>query len=90
MNLAPYPSASAASGSLQRLMQSHILDEAAKIVTDPLVLVNAVSKRVRQLSKGQRPMVETGVRADLADTALREIIEGKLAVRSDGEIVPVL
>ncbi len=62
-------------------MQSHLLDEAAKIVTDPLVLVNAVSKRVRQLAKGQRPMVETGARIDLADIALREIIEGKLAVR---------
>lgn len=62
-------------------MQAHLLDEASKIVTDPLVLVNAVSKRIRQLIKGQRPMVETGVRVDWADVALREIIEGKLAVR---------
>lgn len=62
-------------------MQAHLLDEASKLVSDPLVLVNAVSKRVRQLVKGQRPMVETGVRIDWADVALREIIEGKLAVR---------
>lgn len=62
-------------------MQAHLLDEASKLVSDPLVLVNAVSKRVRQLVKGQRPMVETGVRVDWADVALREIIEGKLAVR---------
>ncbi|MBS0657575.1 MAG: DNA-directed RNA polymerase subunit omega [Verrucomicrobia bacterium] len=62
-------------------MQAHLLDEASKQVSDPLVLVNAVSKRVRQLVKGQRPMVETGARVDWADVALREIIEGKLAVR---------
>ena len=46
------------------------------------VNLNVVSKRVRQMSKGQRPMVEVGVRADLCDIALREIIEGKLVPRA--------
>ena len=66
-----------------RPMHANLLDEASKIITDPLVLVNVVSKRVRQMSKGQRPMVEVGARADLCDIALREIIEGKLVPRAD-------
>lgn len=67
-------------------MHANLLDEASKIITDPLVLVNVVSKRVRQMSKGQRPMVEVGVRADLCDIALREIIEGKLVPRAAADV----
>ena len=50
-----------------------------KVITNQQVLINVVSKRVRQLSQGHRPMVEVGVRLDYADTALREIIEGKIS-----------
>jgi DNA-directed RNA polymerase subunit omega len=39
-----------------------------------------VSKRVRQLSAGSRPMVETNLSMGLADIALSEIAEGKLAM----------
>lgn len=59
-------------------MTTHLLDEASKVIPNPQVLINVVSKRVRQLSQGQRPLVETGPRLDYADTALREIIDGKL------------
>ena len=43
------------------------------------LLINIVSKRVRQLGLGHRPMVETTPRMSLTDIALKEIIEGKLA-----------
>jgi DNA-directed RNA polymerase subunit omega len=59
-------------------MSSQFLEEALKKIPNQQVLVNVVSRRVRQLSQGQRPMVEHGVRMGFADIALREIIEGKL------------
>ncbi len=59
-------------------MTSSLLDEALKVIPNQQVLINVVSKRVRQLGQGHRPMVETGARIDFADVALREVIEGKL------------
>lgn len=59
-------------------MTSHLLEEAQKVVPNQQLLVNLVSKRVRQLSTGHRPMVEYGPREGWADIALKEIIEGKL------------
>ena len=60
-------------------MTTSLLDEAIKVIPNQQVLINVVSKRVRQLSQGHRPMVEYGPRVDYADTALREIIEGKIS-----------
>jgi DNA-directed RNA polymerase subunit omega len=59
-------------------MSSQLLEEAQKVVQNQQLLVNLVSKRVRQLSTGHRPMVEYGPREGWADIALKEIIEGKL------------
>jgi DNA-directed RNA polymerase subunit omega len=61
-------------------MTSHLLEEALKKVPTQQVLVNIVSKRVRQLNQGERPLVEAGFRTGYADIALQEIIEGKLAL----------
>jgi len=59
-------------------MSSQLLEEAQKVVPNQQLLVNLVSKRVRQLTGGHRPMVEYGPREGWADIALKEIIEGKL------------
>jgi DNA-directed RNA polymerase subunit omega len=59
-------------------MQSQLLEEAAKKISNPQVLINVVSRRVRQLSQGHRPLVEPAPRMGLADIALKEIIEEKL------------
>ncbi len=59
-------------------MMSHLVDEAAKKVGSTPLLVNIVSKRVRQLNSGHKPMVTVTGRMGLADIALTEIIEGKL------------
>jgi DNA-directed RNA polymerase subunit omega len=61
-----------------RIMTTQLLQEAAQVIPNPQVLINVVSKRVRQLSLGHRPMVEVGPRATLSDIALQEIIAGKL------------
>ena len=59
-------------------MSSNLLEEASKVIPNTAVLINLVSKRVRQLSNGQRPLVEIGPRMSNADIALQEIIERKL------------
>ena len=59
-------------------MSSTLLEEAAKKIPNQQQLVNVVSKRVKQLSQGHRPMVEFGVRMGFSDIAFTEIIEGKL------------
>jgi DNA-directed RNA polymerase subunit omega len=65
-------------------MSSHLLEEAAKVIPNTAVLVNVVSKRVRQLSNGRPPLVEVGPRMSHADIAFKEIIEGKLKVEDYG------
>jgi len=48
------------------------------------VLVNVVSKRVRQLNMGDRPLVKPlSADEDKADIALREIAEGLLIAEVD-------
>ncbi len=59
-------------------MSSLLLEEALKKIPSQQLLVNVVSKRVRQLSQGHRPMIDIGVRMGFADIALTEVIEGKL------------
>ncbi len=61
-------------------MNSLFIDEASKVITEPQVLINMVSKRVRQLSAGSRPMVPVEGRMGLADIALAEIAQGRLTV----------
>lgn len=59
-------------------MKSDLLDKASEIVTDPLVLINLVSQRVRQLNSGRSPLIPTRPSMGVADIALQEIIEGKI------------
>jgi DNA-directed RNA polymerase subunit omega len=59
-------------------MMSHLVEEAAKKIPSVPHLVNVVSKRVRQLNAGHKPMIDVITRMGFADIALREIIEGKL------------
>ena len=61
-----------------RNMTTQLLQEAAQVIPNQQLLINVVSKRVRQLELGHRPMVEVGPRASLTDIALKEIIAGKL------------
>ena len=59
-------------------MTTQLLQEAAQVIPNQQLLINVVSKRVRQLGLGHRPMVETTPRMSLTDIALKEIIAGKL------------
>jgi DNA-directed RNA polymerase subunit omega len=61
-----------------RNMTSQLLQDAALVIPNQQLLINVVSKRVRQLGLGHRPLVEATPRSSLTDIALREIIGGKL------------
>jgi DNA-directed RNA polymerase subunit K/omega len=59
-------------------MNAELIKKALEKVQDPHVLVNLVSRRVRQFNAGARPMItETGT-LGFADIALVEIIEEKM------------
>ena len=54
-------------------------DEARKRIPSVPLLVNVISKRVRQLIAGLRPMVKPLNREEeFMDIAMREVAEGKL------------
>ena len=63
-------------------MNAELCKEALKIVGNPNVLINIVSRRVRQLNQGGgglgRPLVDAPASMGFADIALTEIIEEKL------------
>lgn len=65
-------------------MNAKLLDEAKARVTSVPVLINMVSKRVRQLNAGFRPYVKPkSPDEEKVDIALREIAEGKLTCELD-------
>ena len=78
----PFPTESTRSVRSLRNMTTQLLQEAAQVIPNQQVLINVVSKRVRQLGLGHRPMVEVGPRSSLTDIALKEIIAGKLTFES--------
>ncbi|MCK5850038.1 MAG: DNA-directed RNA polymerase subunit omega [Kiritimatiellae bacterium] len=65
-------------------MNLELLDQAKARVPSIPVLINMVSKRVRQLNAGFRPYVRpASPDEDKMDVALREIGEGKLIAEID-------
>jgi DNA-directed RNA polymerase subunit omega len=75
-----FPDAPAASSS-HRLMKSDLIEKASKVIPHPPILINLVSKRVRQLNQGRAPLINPatyGMRLGQGDIALLEIIEGKI------------
>ena len=54
------------------------LKEAHKVIPDAALLINVVSRRVKQLRRGSRALVESLEKLNPEDIALREIIEGKI------------
>ena len=71
-------------------MKSKFLESAQQRITNPELLINLVSRRVRQLAQGHRPLTLTDPRMDLSEIALKEISEGKLGYEfpADAELPP--
>lgn len=67
-------------------MRDEYLKEARQVISDATVLINVVSRRVKQLKRGHRPLVESLERLDPEDIALREVIEGKISYELPTEV----
>ena len=63
-------------------MNADLLTAASEVITNQQILVNMVSRRVRQLSLGHRPLVEYAPGLREADIALTEIANKKLTFES--------
>ena len=63
-------------------MKAHLVQAASEVIPNRQILVNMVSRRVRQLCVGHRPMVEFVPGYGHADIALSEIAAGKLVFES--------
>lgn len=61
-------------------MRSDLVEQASLIIPEPPVLINMVSRRVKQLNMGRSPLVTPDARMGMADIALLEIIQGKVVV----------
>jgi DNA-directed RNA polymerase subunit omega len=59
-------------------MKAELVDQAAQIIPHPPILINLVSKRVKQLAAGRPALVDRRPGMRDADIALTEIIEGKI------------
>lgn len=63
-------------------MNSELVKEASEKVANPNVLINTISRRVRQLSAGgggaSRPLIEDTAGLGIADIALLELIQDKI------------
>ena len=74
-------------------MNAELCKRAAEKVGNPNVLVNLVSRRVRQLNSGgggmSRPLIDNVGNLGVADIALREIIEDKMGWEMPEEVAAV-
>jgi DNA-directed RNA polymerase subunit omega len=66
-------------------MNAKLITAASLVIPNQKILINVVSRRVRQLSLGHRPLVECPPGFLAADIALTEIISKKLtyALKTD-------
>lgn len=77
-------------------MNQTLLKNASAVIPNDQLLVNMVRQRVRQLTRGHRPLVATAPGLGLLDVALSEIISGKLTyelvpgVKPDNSFAPML
>lgn len=60
-------------------MRNDYLQSALLVIDDPNVLINVVSRRVKQLKRGNRALVESLEKLSAEDIALREIAERKIS-----------
>jgi DNA-directed RNA polymerase subunit omega len=73
-------------------LNAELLKKALEQVGNPNILVNLVSRRVRQLSAGggslSRPLISETAGMGAADIALTELTEGKLGWEMAEETAP--
>lgn len=60
-------------------MKNELVKNALSKVENPQIMINMISKRVRQLGMGYRPLINVSPKMTFMDVALAEVAEGKLS-----------
>jgi DNA-directed RNA polymerase subunit omega len=60
-------------------MNAELVKKALEVVLEPAVLINMISRRVRELNGGARPLMLNPANLGVVDLALMEIIEGRMS-----------
>ena len=60
-------------------MRDDYIKQALAKIQDPNVLINVISRRVKQLKRGNRALVESLEKLSPEDLALREVIDEKIS-----------
>lgn len=60
------------------MTKQELVQAALTKVENPQILINMISKRVRQLGQGFRPLVPVNPKMTFMDVALTEVVEEKL------------
>ncbi len=76
-NIIPFEQPEPVPGYPSKPMKSSLVVKASKIIEDPQILVNVVSKRVAQLNQGRSPLVDTVPSMGSAD--IRGVARGMIA-----------
>ncbi len=64
-------------------LRDDYLQAAQLVITDPMILINVISRRAKQLKSGYKPLIESLERLSAEDLALREVMEGKITYQLD-------
>jgi DNA-directed RNA polymerase subunit omega len=79
--------------SILERMNAELCKRALEKIGSPNVLINMVSRRVRQLTAGggglNRPLVDVPASMGMADVALTEIVENKMSYEIPAEVAAV-
>jgi DNA-directed RNA polymerase subunit omega len=67
-------------------MRDDYIKEAQKVIPDSNLLINVISRRVKQLRRGSRALVESLEKLSPEDIALREVIEGKISFETSDSV----
>jgi DNA-directed RNA polymerase subunit omega len=67
-------------------MRDDYIKQALLKIQDPNILINVVSRRVKQLRRGNRALVESLEKLTTEDIALREIIEDKISYDTGDDV----
>ena len=59
-------------------VREDLLKDSSRVITDPNILINMVSRRAKQLNHGHKPLIESLEKHEPEAIAMREIIEGKI------------
>jgi DNA-directed RNA polymerase subunit omega len=60
-------------------MREDYMKQAQQAIPNVNILINLVSRRVKQLRRGNKPLVDSLEHLEPEDIALREIIEGRVS-----------